>query len=424
MSSEVPEGWTDPPLKDLGSTYNGLAGKTKGDFGVGKPFVTYRQVFAGGAIDFAGCERVDIGPNEKQNRVQPGDVLFTTSSETLEEVAFSAVVLGETPEAYLNSFCFGLRPTSEDRLWPPFSKYLFRGPHFREAAVRLGQGSTRINISKTRLMDVALPLPPLPEQEKIAAILSAVDAAIDATRALVEQTRRVKAGLQQEVFTRGVALNGGPHSNFRVSPLGRIPVGWETCRLGQVLANPPKNGLSPPIAETGVPTFSIAAVRDGQVHIAANLKYANPGERSTKSYEICQGDILLVRGNANPELVASAGVVGDHPPGCIYPDLLMRLTPTSRVLPRFLLEAINCRQTHERLLRRAKTTNGTLKINSGDVRGVRIVLPPIEEQARIVSIFEALTDALGSLGTELDRLQQLKAGLLQDLLTGAVRVTP
>ena len=131
-----------------------------------------------------------------------------------------------------------------------------------------------------------------------------------------------------------------------------------------------------------------------------------------------------MRGNANPAYVGSAGVVLNHPEGCIYPDILMRLVPCEQVDPIFLLLSINSRLGHDQLLKKAKTTNGTLKVNGQDVQTTKLPLPSLAEQRSIVEQVTSASDA-GSVASHcLSRLTSLKAGLLQDLLTGKVRVTP
>ncbi|MEA3643850.1 MAG: restriction endonuclease subunit S, partial [Lamprobacter sp.] len=173
--------WEQKQLVKIGETINGLSGKSADDFGEGQPFVTYKQVFDSAWIDFAKCGKVDIAPDEKQNVLLVGDVLFTTSSETPEEVGFASVVLNPPQElTYLNSFCFAFRPNGLLTLLAAFSCYLFRSPIYRKSVVKLAQGSTRFNISKHAFLKLKLPIPSEKEQQKIAACLSSLDALIAA----------------------------------------------------------------------------------------------------------------------------------------------------------------------------------------------------------------------------------------------------
>ena len=108
--------WNQVVLSDVGHCYAGLAGKSKNDFGVGKPYLPYLNVFTNPCIDPQHLGYVKISLDERQNRVQKGDVLFTISSETPREVGMSSVVLEDLGECYLNSFCFGWRCHAENIL--------------------------------------------------------------------------------------------------------------------------------------------------------------------------------------------------------------------------------------------------------------------------------------------------------------------
>src|SRR5690606_29055719 len=101
--------WKEIELGNLGQTYSGLSGKTKEDFGSGKPYIPYLNIFSNSKINPNALELVEISPTERQNRVQHGDIFFTTSSETIEEVGMTSVLLNDLGEVYLNSFCFGFR---------------------------------------------------------------------------------------------------------------------------------------------------------------------------------------------------------------------------------------------------------------------------------------------------------------------------
>lgn len=190
--------WEKKPLGKIGETYNGLTGKTKEDFGKGKPYIQYKQIFDNTKIDISKFDFVEI--NENQNRAKYGDVFFTTSSETPLEIGYSSVLLDEIEELYLNSFCFGYRINSFKELSPLFAQYLFRSPIFRKEVIKLGQGSTRYNMSKVELMKIEILLPCEKEQEKISSFLVTIDDKIFRTINQIQQTQEWKKGLLQKMF--------------------------------------------------------------------------------------------------------------------------------------------------------------------------------------------------------------------------------
>lgn len=192
--------WEENKLGDIGITYNGLTGKTSENFGSGKPYIQYKQIFDNSRITIDGFGYVSIEPNEKQNKVQFGDIFFTTSSETPNEVGFTSVLLDNVEEVYLNSFCFGYRAKSLDILNPYFAKFLFRSDNFRRKVIELAQGSTRYNISKLELMKTLIQLPCLEEQTKIANFLSAIDSKIEKVQKQLELSKEFKKALLQQMF--------------------------------------------------------------------------------------------------------------------------------------------------------------------------------------------------------------------------------
>ena len=119
-------------------------------------------------------ESIEI--DNSQNQIQYGDVFFTTSSETPEEVGMSSVWLGKSANVYLNSFCFGFRPTIE--FVPYYFGYLLRSDTFRKPIAILAQGISRFNISKTKVMEIEVPLPCKEEQSKIGEYFKNLDSLI------------------------------------------------------------------------------------------------------------------------------------------------------------------------------------------------------------------------------------------------------
>jgi len=196
--NEFPK-WEEKRLGSIGETISGLTGKSKENFGIGKPYIQYKQIFDSSKIKIQNCGFVDVAENENQTKVKFGDVFFTTSSETPHEIGTASVLLDEVEEMYLNSFCFGLR-IDKSVLYPSFAQFLFRSPQFRKKMMPLAQGSTRYNISKSSFMKLKIKLPSIEEQTKIANFLSAIDDKIQLVAESIEATQQFKKGLLQQMF--------------------------------------------------------------------------------------------------------------------------------------------------------------------------------------------------------------------------------
>lgn len=191
--------WEDVRLGDVGNTLNGLTGKTKVNFGRGKHYVQYTQIFSNSKINIKECGLVEISSDEKQTRLKKGDVLFTTSSETPNEIGTSSVIVDDIDEVYLNSFCFGYRQ-AENTFSPEFSQFFFRSETVRKEIIKLAQGSTRFNMSKKEFIKLKFKAPSLKEQKKIADCLSAIDQSINQLTKQIDQTTQFKKGLLQRMF--------------------------------------------------------------------------------------------------------------------------------------------------------------------------------------------------------------------------------
>ena len=200
--------WKEVKLGEIGTTYTGLSGKNKDDFGKGSYFIPYMNIYQNNKIDSNQLELVDVLENENQNSVQYGDIFFTTSSETPEEVGFASVLLFRPKEKiYLNSFCFGYRLNNFNMLLPNFAVYLFRSSQIRKTMFKLAQGATRFNLSKNTLMKEKVYLPSdINEQQAIADILSTADEEIDLLNKKLEALKEQKKGLMQLLLTGQVRV--------------------------------------------------------------------------------------------------------------------------------------------------------------------------------------------------------------------------
>lgn len=160
-------------LGDLGELFGGLTGKSKADFTDGNVrFIAYTNVFHNIAVRTDLDDFVKVAPGERQRALAYGDVLFTGSSESADEVGMTSVVTSKPNEAvYLNSFSIGFRPYDVERLDPEFAKHLFRSHTMRSQIVKTANGVTRFNISKTRLRRIQVPIPSRAEQTRIARLL-------------------------------------------------------------------------------------------------------------------------------------------------------------------------------------------------------------------------------------------------------------
>lgn len=201
------EKWKEYHLGLLGNTYSGLSGKSKEDFGIGLPYIPYKNIYGNPSIDITYLDYVNIKPSENQNKVIYGDIFFTVSSETPDEVGMSSVLLDRCmEELYLNSFCFGFRLNDFKTLLPEFASHYFRGDKFRLEMLKAAQGATRFNLSKSNVTKLKIVIPSLAEQLKIASFLSGIDKETKALENELLSFQKQKQGLMQQLLTGKVRV--------------------------------------------------------------------------------------------------------------------------------------------------------------------------------------------------------------------------
>lgn len=223
------------PLGDVAEIYGGLTGKTKADFENGNAlFVSYKNIFDHYEIDAEKLGKVKISADEKQHQVKYGDVLFTGSSETAKEVAYSSAVTTHFKEAvFLNSFSFGIRFHQEIELIPEFSKHLFRGSYMRKQLEKTASGVTRFNVSKTRFKKILIPIPPLPVQQEIVRILDKFTTLEAELEAELDCRKRQYEYYRNQLLSFDMLNRGGQKlNNIKHIPLGMV---GEICMCKRIL---------------------------------------------------------------------------------------------------------------------------------------------------------------------------------------------
>ena len=199
--------WKTTSMDRIGSTYGGLSGKKKSDFGIGNVrYVTFLNILENVVLNAGQFENVRVAPRESQNRVLKGDLLFNGTSETPGDLAMGAVLGEQEENLYLNSFCFGFRIYDQSEYHPLFLAYFFRGTTGRSIMHALAQGATRYNMSKSQFLALELSIPSVKEQTAMAAVLSNMDSEIAALERRRDKTRAIKQGMMQQLLTGRVRL--------------------------------------------------------------------------------------------------------------------------------------------------------------------------------------------------------------------------
>lgn len=413
-------------LGELGFTYAGLSGKTQKDFGRGKPFIPFMNIMSNGKIDPKFMGLVDVAPNERQNAVQEGDLFFTTSSETPEEVGMTSVLLEDIGECYLNSFCFGFRLYNFDDLKPEFAPYLFRGNDVRKQIINLGQGYTRFNLPKTELLKkLTLSLPSENEQKIIAEILTKADSIIEKTQAAIAKYKAIKQGMLQDLFTRGIDLNTNKlrpryqdaPTLYKETKLGWIPKEWEeipleelTTQIGDGIHTTPKYSQN-----TYFYFINGNNLVNGEIQIGSALcvsedefeKYFKKLDERTILYSI-NGTIGNIAFYKNEQVIIGKSVCYISCKQSVVLDYIYFLLQTFQVSKFYELEL---------------TASTIRNLSLASVRSTPITIPKDEAEQNLISErIKAIDNKLQTEQAYLQKMQMVKKGLMEDLLSGKKQV--
>ncbi len=277
----------------------------------------------------------------------------------------------------------------------------------------LSQGSTVKGLTRDYLKNLKFSLPPLPEQKKIADILSTVDQAIERVNEAIEKTQRLKKGLMQELLTKGIG-----HEEFKETEIGRIPREWNMMKLGEIANVRYGLGQPPAIETNGIPMIRATNVKRGKI-VKEGLIFLNPNAvPKSRDPFLRVGDILVVRSGAYTGDVALVtkewdGAVAGY-------DLI--ITPLDTIDSQFLAYYLLSSSVQKRHFFGLKVRSAQPHLNSSQVEETPIPLPSLFEQQKIAEILSTVDKRLESLRNRKEKLERVKKGLMNDLLTGKRRV--
>lgn len=267
----------------------------------------------------------------------------------------------------------------------------------------------------TILNERRLPLPPLPEQKKIAHILSTVQRAIEAQERIIQTTTELKKALMHKLFTEG--LRGEPQKQTEIGP---IPESWEVVKLGELISIA-QYGLSVKgTPEGNYPILRMTNQVNGQV-VADNLQFVKISDSEFQKFKVERGDILFNRTNSFDLVGRTAihDIEGDY----VFASYLIRIrTDRDRLNPFFLNLDFNRDETQVRLKSIATRAVSQSNISATRLKGFPIPLPSITDQAEIVRQGAAFDSKIKAHHAKLAALQDLFRTLLHELMTAKTRV--
>lgn len=395
----IPEDWK---VKDLGSFMvfkNGL-NKAKEFFGYGTPIVNYMDVYKSGSIqpyNIAG--KVFVTSDEIRNySAIKGDVFFTRTSETVEEIGLSSVLIDDIEDAVFSGFVLRAR-LKKKTLENSYMKYCFRSKSTRNQIQGTASYTTRALTNGKLLSNVLIPIPPKKEQTAIATALSDVDNLIQSLEKLIAKKEAIKTGTMQQLLTGKTRLpefatrDDGSPKGFKQTELGRIPEDWEVKPLGDLSIQiksgkniKDKFGIYPLYGSTGqigkckIPSYNQEAILVARVGANAGRVNFVDGK-----YGVSDNTIIINTNSDNSIQFVKSWLV-------------------------------------QKDLNTLVFGSGQPLITGTQLKNLLTLAPSKNEQIAIASILSDMDAEIQALQERLEKTKDIKQGMMQQLLTGKVRL--
>lgn len=418
MSNSVPEGWKESSIGEITAT---------------------DSLFCDG--DWVESKDQDqAGLNRLIQLADVGDGLFVNKSsrymndEQFDRLKCTAlkrndILIARMPDP-LGRAC--LYPLEAGRAATVVDVAVIRTPHadhywlmsainsseFRYQIDLNASGTTRTRIARGVLSQIKILQPPLPEQQKIAAILSSVDDVIEKTRAQIGKLKDLKTGMMQELLTKGIG-----HTAFKDSPVGRIPEGWYCVRLGDALDF--KNGVNKgkEAFGHGVPIISYKNVYSGGGINDSDLNaLVDMNEKELDRFRVRFGDVFFTRTSETPDEIGFANVYLGSRDDVVFNGFVIRGRQNRKLFETsFLKYAFQSNSVRKQMMDNSKFTTRA-GISGESLSRVLIAIPDIAEQEKIANALGMIDSRISSSNEKLKSVMSLKRALMQDLLTGKIRV--
>ena len=421
----MPLNWPTSQLRDLADVR--VSNVDKKSYAAERPIrlCNYMDVYANDYLTSALLDFMPATaspPEIERFALHAGDVVITKDSETPDDIGVPAVIVEDIDGLVCGYHLALIRPKAS--VHPTFlAKQLASAPTIRYFAAN-ATGSTRFGLAIGTIEKLDIPTPPIAEQSKIAEVLSTADRAIEQTEALIAKQQRIKTGLMQDLLTRGIDEHGDLRSEqtheFKDSPLGRIPVEWESASLAAFVPSA-EYGISTSLGESGHPVLRMNNLLDGEAELS-DLKFTDAPVAG--HLWLRDGDVLFNRTNSW-EHVGRTGIWRGQIESATFASYLVRLNPhPDALLPEMLNFWLNWERIQIAMRRHATPAVQQVNINPTNLRSIPAAFPRnLDEQTAITVRISTVKEVLNAYREHLYKLKSMKAGLMQDLLTGHRRVT-
>lgn len=402
----IPEDWDVFLLGDVFDFKNGL-NKGKEYFGVGTPIINYMDVYISGGIYSSFVQgKVLVTQEEKKNySARKGDVFFTRTSETVEEIGLSSILLDEIKDAVFSGFILRGRQKT-DVFVHSFMKYCFRAENLRRQIKNTASYTTRALTNGSMLSKVIAPAPNKKEQSAIGKVLSDTDTLITALEQLITKKKAIKTATMQQLLNGSTRLSqfskysNGKLKGYKVSELGNIPEDWALEKIGSLLSiTTGGKNTQDKIVDGSYPFF----VRSQTVE-------------KINSYSFdCEG--VLTAGDG-----VGTGKIFHYINGKFdFHQRVYLMFNFSDKLDGYFFYIFFSNNFYDRIM--SMTAKSSVdSVRREMIAEMTMLLPPKAEQIAIANILSDMDAELTALEQKLAKVRDIKQGMMQQLLTGRIRL--
>lgn len=408
---EIPSEWNINLVKDI-TTEHKQGYYAKNDYNDNGTYLMRITDLRNQKINFKEMPRIEIDDDiYEQYKVELGDFLFARSGAIGRYGIYDTE---DYPQAVFASYIIRFRFNTSN-VNNKYFGYFYESNYCLNQLKAITQGSSNININANNIKDLKICLPPLKEQEKIALILSTVDEQIDNVDELIQKNKELKKGLMQQLLTKGIG-----HTKFKKTEIGEIPEEWDIKKLGDICEV--KGGKRLPKGyqledeNNGFPYIRVADMYMGGIKLE-DIKYVPKNiVEKIKNYKISKNDLFIsVAGTLGivgkvPEVLDGANLTENADKLC---DIKINKLYLMKVLQSELVQSI---------IDSEKTTNAQPKLALTRIKEFLIPVPSNEEQKKIAAILSKVDENIEEYENKKQKFEELKKGLMQELLTGKIRV--
>ncbi|MCY6355375.1 restriction endonuclease subunit S [Clostridium sp. ZS2-4] len=346
-------------------------------------------------------------------KLKSGDLVISM----MGTVGKTAIVPFNIEEGIMDSHLIRLR-VNEDIYDKNLLAQLIRNSELVKKQIRkLSVGGIMEGLSSTIIKQLKFPIPPLHEQQKIADILSTVDIQIDQTDKLIEKTKDLKKGLMQKLLTKGIG-----HTEFKKTEVGEIPVEWEVRLLGNICnlidGDRSSNYPSPnEIVDKGILFLSTSNIKDNKL-IYNECKFITEQKfNSLRKGKLEKEDLIItLRGT-----IGSVAKFNSDKYQTGFINAQMLIIRSLEIFPNYLCKYL-ISDISKKQIEIISSGSAQPQLTKKDLSNLKIAVPSNKEQKQIANILSSVDEKVQQYETKKEKLQELKKGLMQQLLTGKKRV--